>query len=356
MSSLSLTDVEKVYPGGAHAVRGCSLEIADGEFLVLVGPSGCGKSTLLRMIAGLEEISSGKIRIGDRVVNDVAPKDRDIAMVFQNYALYPHKSARANLEFALKLRGIPKDERDRRIAEAARQLGIEELLDRRPGQMSGGQQQRVALGRALVRNPAAFLFDEPLSNLDAKLRHKTRGELKELHRRVATTSVYVTHDQEEAMTLGDRVVVMKDGLIQQVGPPLEVYRKPSNLFVATFIGAPAMNLVEGRIAQDGGSFEGPDGLRLALGPDRTGVEPGRSVTLGVRPQHLEPSADGMELAVRICEPLGDETDVMLDGPGGLDFTARLRLDEVPAAGLEMRLAPKPGTLHLFDTDSGVRLG
>ncbi|MAB72980.1 MAG: hypothetical protein CMJ54_10800 [Planctomycetaceae bacterium] len=356
MSSLSLTDVEKIYPGGAHAVRGCSLEIADGEFLVLVGPSGCGKSTLLRMIAGLEEISSGRIRIGERVVNDVAPKDRDIAMVFQNYALYPHKSARANLEFALKLRGIPRDERDRRIAEAARQLGIEELLDRRPGQMSGGQQQRVALGRALVRNPAAFLFDEPLSNLDAKLRHKTRGELKELHRRVATTSVYVTHDQEEAMTLGDRVVVMKDGLILQVGPPLEVYRKPSNLFVATFIGAPAMNLVEGRISPDGGSFEGAEGLKLALGPGEAGIEPGRPVTLGVRPQHLEPSADGIELSARICEPLGDETDVMLDGPGGLDFTARLRLDEVPPAGTPMRLAPKPGTLHLFDTESGERLG
>ena len=355
MASLTLNDVEKIYPGGAHAVRGCALEIADGEFLVLVGPSGCGKSTLLRMIAGLEDITSGTISIGDRVVNAVQPKDRDIAMVFQNYALYPHKTARANLEFALKLRKIPREERQRRITEAARQLGIEELLDRRPGQMSGGQQQRVALGRALVRNPAVFLFDEPLSNLDAKLRHRTRGELKELHRRVATTSVYVTHDQEEAMTLGDRVVVMKDGLIQQVGPPLEVYRRPANLFVATFIGAPAMNLLEGSIDVSGATFEGPGGISLPLGEPVAQSETGRSVTLGVRPQHLEPTTNGVELTVRICEPLGDETDVMLDGPGGTDFTARLKLDAVPEAGSTMTLGPKPGTLHLFDTGTGERL-
>ena len=355
MSSLSLTDVEKIYPGGAHAVRGCSLEIADGEFLVLVGPSGCGKSTLLRMIAGLEDITSGTIAIGDRVVNSVQPKDRDIAMVFQNYALYPHKTARGNLEFALKLRKIPRAERQRRIMDAARQLDIEELLERRPGQMSGGQQQRVALGRALVRNPAVFLFDEPLSNLDAKLRHRTRGELKELHRRVATTSVYVTHDQEEAMTLGDRVVVMKDGLIQQVGPPLEVYRRPANLFVATFIGAPAMNLFEGSIDASTRLFHGPGGITIPLGDSDLPSVSDQAITLGIRPQHLEPAANGIDLTVRICEPLGDETDVMLDGPGGSNFTARLKLDAVPAPGSSMTLGPKPGGLHLFDTATGERL-
>lgn len=355
MVSLSLRDVEKIYPGGTHAVRGCSLEIADGEFLVLVGPSGCGKSTLLRMIAGLEEITSGTISIGSRVVNAVPPKDRDIAMVFQNYALYPHKTARANLEFALKLRKIPREERDRRITKAANQLGIEDLLDRRPAQLSGGQQQRVALGRALVRNPAAFLFDEPLSNLDAKLRHRTRGELKELHRHVATTSIYVTHDQEEAMTLGDRVVVMNDGVIQQVGPPLEVYQYPLNLFVASFIGAPSMNLLEGTINAAGTGFQSPEGFTILLDDVTSALEANRSVTLGIRPQHFTIAEDGVPMTVRICEPLGDETDVMLDGPGGTNITARLRLDTVPTPGTELALKPKPGTLHLFDTTSGDRI-
>ena len=352
MARVRLTNVDKTYPGGTKAVRGCSLEISDREFLVLVGPSGCGKSTLLRMVAGLEEITEGTIEIGERVVNDVAPKDRDIAMVFQNYALYPHKTARANLEFALKLRRIPKAERARRVAEASRILGIEELLDRKPGKMSGGQQQRVALGRALVREPAVFLFDEPLSNLDAKLRHQTRGELKELHARVGTTSIYVTHDQEEAMTLGSRVVVMKDGVIQQVGPPLEVFRHPANRFVATFIGAPAMNLFDGVITPDGEGVEIDGGGRIAVEGHHP---PGSKVTLGIRPQHLIETPDGLESRVRVCEPLGDETDVMLDGPGGVSITARLRLDQVPASGSTMRVGVLPANTHLFELESGERL-
>ena len=352
MARVRLSNVDKTYPGGTRAVKDCSLEISDGEFLVLVGPSGCGKSTLLRMVAGLEEITGGTIEIGERVVNDVPPKDRDIAMVFQNYALYPHKSARANLEFALKLRRVPKAERDRRVADAARILGIEPLLDRKPGKMSGGQQQRVALGRALVREPAVFLFDEPLSNLDAKLRHQTRGELKELHARVATTSIYVTHDQEEAMTLGDRVVVMKDGVIQQVGPPLEVYRRPANRFVATFIGAPAMNLVDAVVGEDGRSLRLPGGGGL---PVDASLTPGTSVVAGIRPQHLVEAPDGMECRVRVCEPLGDETDVMLDGPDGIQLTARLRLASVPTTGSTMRLGASAGDVHVFDAKSGIRL-
>ena len=352
MARVILNAVDKTYPGGTRAVRSCSLEIADGEFLVLVGPSGCGKSTLLRMVAGLEDITDGTISIGDRIVNKVPPKDRDIAMVFQNYALYPHKSARANMEFALKLRRVPRTERDRRVEDAAKVLGIEDLLDRKPGRMSGGQQQRVALGRALVREPAVFLFDEPLSNLDAKLRHQTRGELKELHRRVATTSIYVTHDQEEAMTLGDRVVVMKDGLIQQVGPPLEVYHRPANRFVATFIGAPAMNMLEGRVADDGRSVELKSGGSINIDGE---ADPGLEDDLGIRPQHLVESPDGFDCRVRVCEPLGDETDVMLDGPGDLPVTARLRVDHVPPTDSILKLGPRPGTTHLFRTGSGERI-
>ena len=355
MSSVTMKQVNKIFPGGTHAVNNCSLEIPKGEFLVLVGPSGCGKSTLLRMIAGLEEITSGTISIGDRVVNDVAPKDRDIAMVFQNYALYPHKTARANMEFALKLRGLPSEQRATRINAAAKQLGISDLLDRRPSQMSGGQQQRVALGRALVRDPQCFLFDEPLSNLDAKLRNHMRGELKELHRTVGTTSVYVTHDQEEAMTLGDRVVVMKDGVIQQVGPPLEVYRNPVNLFVASFIGAPAMNHFVGEVAEDGTSFKGNAGISLSL-PQK--LTPGQKVVVGIRPQHFQlvgESAHGLSLVVRFSEPLGEETDVTLNAPGGEEVLARLRIDTPPADGSSMMLGTSPEMLHVFDFNSGNRI-
>jgi multiple sugar transport system ATP-binding protein len=257
MAEVLLDNVRKVYSNGHEAVKGVSLHIADGEFLVLVGPSGCGKSTTLRMVAGLEDATGGTIQIGGRVVNDVHPKDRDIAMVFQNYALYPHMTVAKNMGFALKLRGVPTADVDRRVAEAARMLGIQDLLDRKPKQLSGGQRQRVAVGRAIVREPRAFLFDEPLSNLDAKLRVTTRAELKGLHQRLKTTTIYVTHDQEEAMTLGDRIVVMSQGVIQQVGTPMEVYRHPANRFVAGFIGTPPMNFLDGQIVR--GSLPGGSG-------------------------------------------------------------------------------------------------
>lgn len=279
MASVTLSGVHKRYPDGFHAVRGVDLSIADGELVVLVGPSGCGKSTTLRMIAGLEEVTEGDLRIGDRRVNDVAPGDRDIAMVFQNYALYPHMTVRKNLSFGLRMRRTPKAEIAERVATAAGMLGLEELLERRPGELSGGQRQRVALGRAIVRDPAVFLFDEPLSNLDAKLRGETRTEIAELHQRLGATMVYVTHDQVEAMTLGQRLVLMNEGVVQQVGPPLEVYQRPANRFVATFIGSPAMNLLDGEIA---------DG-RFTSGEAAWAVDaslPSGPATLGVRPDDL----------------------------------------------------------------------
>ena len=271
MASVSLRNVRKVYPGGAVGVGGVDLEIRDGEFVVLVGPSGCGKSTTLRMVAGLEEITSGEISIGGRVVNDVLPKDRDIAMVFQNYALYPHMTVRENLAFGLKLRKVPKDEIERRIADAAAVLGIEPYLDRRPKALSGGQRQRVAVGRAIVRNPAVFLFDEPLSNLDAKMRTQMRVEIKRLHARLGATMIYVTHDQIEAMTMGDRIVVMEGGLIRQAGAPLEVYEHPANRFVAGFIGTPPMNFFEGRVERGAFRSTSPNHLTIEGATSENGV-------------------------------------------------------------------------------------
>src|SRR5947207_651100 len=284
MAQVVLEKISKIFPGGVKAVDDIDLGIKDQEFIVLVGPSGCGKSTTLRMVAGLEEITGGTIRIGDRVVNDVPPKDRDIAMVFQNYALYPHMTVYKNMAFGLKLRGMPKKQIEQRVMEAAKILDIQHLLDRKPKALSGGQRQRVAVGRAIVREPAAFLFDEPLSNLDARLRLTTRAELKALHQRLKTTTIYVTHDQEEAMTLGDRIVVMSRGVVQQVGPPLEVYRRPANRFVAGFIGSPPMNFLEGRM--EGGDFvEGRNGgVRMAL-PGRS-ARAGADLVLGFRPQTL----------------------------------------------------------------------
>src|SRR5690348_10035963 len=287
MAAVTINGVKKRF-GSTEVIRGVDIDIADGEFCVLVGPSGCGKSTLLRMVAGLEEISAGEVRIGERRVNRVPPKKRDIAMVFQNYALYPHMSVYDNMAFSLRLAGRPQAEVRSRVAEAAQILGLGDYLERYPRQLSGGQRQRVAMGRAIVRNPQVFLFDEPLSNLDAKLRVAMRTEIKALHQRLTTTSVYVTHDQIEAMTMADRIVVMNGGRVEQIGSPLELYDDPANLFVAQFIGSPAMNILSGRA--DGGALLLAGGARLPLA--RPDVAPGRELLVGVRPEHLAVSADG----------------------------------------------------------------
>src|SRR5579872_1026723 len=285
MASVQIRDLRKSF-GPVEVVRGVSIDIADGEFVVLVGPSGCGKSTLLRMIAGLENASAGEIRIGDRVVNDVPPKARDIAMVFQNYALYPHMTVAENMSFALRLKRASKAEITDRTERAAKILGLDKLLDRYPRQLSGGQRQRVAMGRAIVRDPQVFLFDEPLSNLDAKLRVQMRTEIKELHQRLKTTTVYVTHDQIEAMTMADKIVVMHDGLVEQIGAPLELYDRPNNMFVAGFIGSPAMNMIKGRIRNNGSaSFEGPAGVKFSL-PGSGTASDGQPAVYGVRPEHF----------------------------------------------------------------------
>ncbi|MDX2130935.1 MAG: sn-glycerol-3-phosphate ABC transporter ATP-binding protein UgpC [Planctomycetota bacterium] len=329
MASISIRNIRKLYAGKVEAVAEFSLEIADGEFIVLVGPSGCGKSTVLRMIAGLEDCSAGDIAIDGRVVTDVEPKDRDIAMVFQNYALYPHMTVRKNMGFALRLRGLSRDDVDRRVRQVADTLGIAELLDRRPGELSGGQRQRVAVGRAIVREPKAFLFDEPLSNLDARLRVRTRAELRSLHQRLRTTSIYVTHDQEEAMTLGDRIVVMSKGLVRQVGTPLDVYNFPGDRFVAGFVGTPPMNFLEGTLSRGAGELwftehaAGPPAqadappVRLRASPaHETHLAPhvGKPVILGLRPQlfRLDAGAgapDAVRLPVRVVETLGDCMDI-----------------------------------------------
>ncbi len=366
MATIALDHVRKRYPNGHEAVREFTLDIADGEFVVLVGPSGCGKSTTLRLVAGLEDLTGGTIRIGDRVVNDVHPKDRDIAMVFQNYALYPHMSVRENMSFALKLRGVARDEIKARVLKAAQSLGIEDLLDRKPRQLSGGQRQRVAVGRAIVREPKAFLFDEPLSNLDAKLRVTTRAELKALHQRLRTTTIYVTHDQEEAMTLGDRIVVMADAIIQQAGPPLEVYRKPANRFVASFIGMPPMNLLEGTLAREGdaivfveGSSEaGGKPCRLAFPGRRSSAisgAVGRPVVLGLRPQMLRlagaESPTTIRVPISVVEPLGDLIDVFGSTPGHARLVARLNAGDATAAlrpGGEVLLDADMAHAHVFE--------
>src|SRR6187402_3399017 len=293
MASVAIRDVRKAF-GATAVIHGVDISIRDGEFVVLVGPSGCGKSTLLRMIAGLENITGGEIRIGERVVNNVPPKERDIAMVFQNYALYPHMTVAANMGFSLKLRGAAKTEIDSRVNRAADILGLKPLLERYPRQLSGGQRQRVAMGRAIVRDPQVFLFDEPLSNLDAKLRVAMRTEIKELHQRLKTTTVYVTHDQIEAMTMADKIVVMHDGIVEQIGTPLDLYDKPGNLFVAGFIGSPAMNFLHGKVKTNGSAgFDGPNGVRLplaALPPDSEG----RPAVYGIRPEHFTIADDGAE--------------------------------------------------------------
>jgi multiple sugar transport system ATP-binding protein len=355
MASVTIQSVKKNF-GETPVLHGVDIDIADGSFTVLVGPSGCGKSTLLRMIAGLEEISGGEIRIGDRRVNDVPPKERDIAMVFQNYALYPHMTVRQNLAFSLMLAKKDKATVDSKVGRAAEILALSALLDRYPRQLSGGQRQRVAMGRAIVRDPQVFLYDEPLSNLDAKLRVAMRGELKELHQRLKTTSIYVTHDQIEAMTMGDRIVVMKDGRIEQIGSPLELYDHPANIFVAGFIGSPAMNFLPATLRRrgDGAELELGDGTRLAA-PQRAGGADGQAVVLGTRPEHLQlASSGGIPSRVVVLEPTGADTLVACrHGTTEVAAVFRERYDFAP--GSTIHLVPDPQRAHLFDAGTGDRL-
>jgi sn-glycerol 3-phosphate transport system ATP-binding protein len=370
MPGVTLEDVTKVFPGGTVAVEHLSLEVADGEFVILVGPSGCGKTTALRMIAGLEKPTSGTIRIGGRVVNEVSPRDRDIAMVFQNYALYPHMTVYRNLAYPLRQRRMPRGEIDGRVREVAEMLSLEELLKRRPAQLSGGQRQRVAMGRALVREPDVFLLDEPLSNLDAKLRVQMRAGLKRLHTRLGITSIYVTHDQVEAMTLGERIAVLSEGKLQQVGHPQDVYDQPANAFVAGFIGSPPMNLLRGT-ARGGRVTAG----ELVL--ERPGVPDG-DVVVGLRPEAMRPPVDGMpalDFRVDVVEPLGDEvivhgaltaeliavdtdaTDVQVASVNGTGIAAVARLDprQRPAEGTTIRLGIDADEVHLFDARTGIAI-
>ncbi|MBX9590622.1 MAG: sn-glycerol-3-phosphate ABC transporter ATP-binding protein UgpC [Hyphomonadaceae bacterium] len=353
MASVTCANVRKSF-GATQVLHGVSIDIRDREFVVLVGPSGCGKSTLLRMIAGLENISSGEIRIGERVVNHVPPKERDVAMVFQNYALYPHMTVADNMGFSLKLRSAPRREIDERVKLAADILGLTPLLARYPRQLSGGQRQRVAMGRAIVRDPQVFLFDEPLSNLDAKLRVQMRTEIKELHQRIETTTIYVTHDQIEAMTMADKIVVMHDGMVEQIGAPLHLYDHPDNLFVAGFIGSPAMNLLPGRItANGGGGFEGPGGARLPLATAPNGST-GQRAIYGVRPEHFSLADDGAEAVIQIVEPTGSEIQVSAK-LGGADITAVFRERHQFKPGDKVRLRPDARLVHLFDETTGKRL-
>jgi multiple sugar transport system ATP-binding protein len=353
VASVAICDVRKAF-GATEVIHGVDVLIGDGEFVVLVGPSGCGKSTLLRMIAGLENITSGEIRIGERVVNRVPPKERDIAMVFQNYALYPHMTVAANMGFSLMLRDAPKGEIAQRVKVAADILGLSPLLNRYPRQLSGGQRQRVAMGRAIVRDPQVFLFDEPLSNLDAKLRVAMRTEIKELHQRLKTTTIYVTHDQIEAMTLADRIVVMHDGLVEQVGAPLELYDRPQNLFVAGFIGSPAMNFLTGTIRINGApQFESVTGIRLPLTTVPSDND-GRPAIYGIRPEHFLIADDGAEAEVQVVEPTGSELQVAAK-IGGDDVVAVFRERHDFKPGDKIRLKPNPRLVHLFDAPSGQRL-
>ena len=384
MASVTLSDVDKVYPNGLHAVHALDLQIDDGQFMVLVGPSGCGKTTLLRSIGGLEKITNGRILIGDRDVTRAEPAARDLAMVFQNYALYPHMTVAKNLGYGLRVRKVPKKERQERVEQVAKLLGLEELLERRPGQLSGGQQQRVAMGRAIVREPEAFLMDEPLSNLDAKLRVGMRTSLQQLHHRLGTTTVYVTHDQVEAMTLGQRVSVMRDGKLQQVDAPQRLYEAPVNTFVGAFIGSPSMNLVEARLSGDTVSF---GEHTLPLGRDRrpTFAEDGR-VILGIRPEAFEDAAFApgglphMEIRVEVLEELGsdshiffavdaeqividdalsddpeDETSILADTKDKNLLIARVEARTEARVGSTVRVAVDPSRLYFFSPETGESL-
>jgi multiple sugar transport system ATP-binding protein len=372
VTTVTFEEATRIYPGSTvPAVDRLSLQIADGELLVLVGPSGSGKSTALRMLAGLEEVTSGRIFIGDRDVTDLPPGDRDIAMVFQSYALYPHMDVEDNIGFALKIAKEPKDEIDKRVHDAAQVLGLEEFLQRKPKALSGGQRQRVAMGRAIVREPHVFLMDEPLSNLDAKLRVQTRIQIASLQRRLGVTTLYVTHDQVEAMTLGDRVAVLKDGVLQQLDAPRTLYARPDNVFVAGFMGSPAMNLVEVPVSDEGVHFGD-----LVYPVDRGArVGAGERITLGVRPEDLQVSDRGLPVEVEVVEELGADAyvygkalgtgapghpmsaapDQAVDADGDLQIIVRTDGDQPPEKGQIIRLAPKPGRVHLFSTTSGLRL-
>jgi len=371
MAQVQLQSVRKVYPGGVEAVRDVTLNVPDGQFLVLVGPSGCGKSTTLRLIAGLEESSRGTVLIGGRVVNSQPPGERDVAMVFQNYALYPHMTAYENMAFALRLRDVSRDEIDRRVRRAARVLGIEALLELRPRVLSGGQRQRVAVGRAIVREPKAFLFDEPLSNLDAKLRLSARAELKALHGRLRTTTIYVTHDQEEAMTLGERIVLMHNGVVQQDGPPLEVYHRPRTRFVGAFIGTPPMNFIEGTLVKGDSGLEfveghapSPESARLSVPDQRAArLEPFASVpvVLGLRPQHLREGAGGggalIAAVVHVVEPLGDTMDLTCSTRRGGRIVARVPVRPDARPGEVVTLHAGMDRAHFFEPgEFGAAIG
>ena len=352
MASVGVVDVRKSY-GSQEVIHGVSITIQDGEFVILVGPSGCGKSTLLRMIAGLEPITSGDIRIDGRIVNALPPKDRDIAMVFQTYALYPHKTVAQNMGFALMLRRTPKEEIDARVMRAAEILDLVPYLSRYPRQLSGGQRQRVAMGRAIVRDPKVFLFDEPLSNLDAKLRVQMRAEIKELHQRLKTTIVYVTHDQVEAMTMADRIVVMHDGIVEQTGSPLELYDRPANMFVASFIGSPSMNLIKGKIqGKSKPSFLTEDGITLPLANAPTASD-GRPAIYGIRPEHFTLGGN-VKANITVTEPTGSETQVIAKlGKQKIVGVFRERITTRPGENIAMM--PTPSAAHLFDSETGVRL-
>jgi multiple sugar transport system ATP-binding protein len=385
MAEIQFVHVSKAYAGDKLAVRDLNLTIEEGEFVVLVGPSGCGKTTALRMVAGLEEITAGEIRIGDRVVNDLAPRERDVAMVFQSYALYPHKNIYENLVFGLRMRKVPKDEQRRRVEEIARILGLSDMLDRRPAQLSGGQRQRVAMGRAIVREPKAFLMDEPLSNLDAKLRVQMRAEIARIQQTLKVTTLYVTHDQVEAMTMGHRVAVMRDGVLQQVDGPERIYDEPTNLFVASFVGSPAMNLLEGDVRHDG------HGLVVRLGdtdveaPASLAARAGSRVAVGIRPEYVRPAFDGLDGArlrglVLLVEPLGSEVLAHIEVPaaplgrpdlvdaaaqpsaalvavsaGSATVLARFDRDLATRAGESIELSVDPRRLLFFDLETGAAL-
>ncbi len=356
MASVTFKDATRLYPGGTRAaVDKLNLEIADGEFLVLVGPSGCGKSTSLRMLAGLEEVNNGQILIGDRDVTDVPPKDRDIAMVFQNYALYPHMTVAENMGFALKIAGVAKEERAERVLEAAKLLDLEPYLARKPKALSGGQRQRVAMGRAIVRKPQVFLMDEPLSNLDAKLRVQTRTQIASLQRRLGVTTVYVTHDQVEAMTMGDRVAVLKDGILQQVDTPRNLYERPANVFVAGFIGSPAMNLLQLKIVDGGVQF---GTYVLPIDKAILSKTKAKHVTVGIRPEDLVVAKEGLELDVDVIEELGADGFLyghsVFDGENH-DLVIRVESNSHPYKGDKIHLKPQGGISHVFDVETGERL-